>query len=82
MIFLLVCLAILAASEFATVTILLAPLSQSTQTDWLIGTLFVAPYAAGWVLWLLGLATRVVATLHAGWRWITRKNTAEHRLRG
>lgn len=58
------CLAILALTEYAVITIAVLPLA-STRDDWTVATLVVAPLAALFLVWLGAFIARIVADVLA-----------------
>lgn len=74
----LVCLGTLAVTEYGTITYAVLPL-PSTRTDWLIATLFIAPFLATVTLWLVALTLRVGADTLAGLRTMCRWMTGARR---
>lgn len=56
--FLLICLATLVLTECAVIILIVLPL-PSTRDDWLVATLFVAPMAALFLLWIAMLIARI-----------------------
>lgn len=81
MIIALVCIDTLALVEYAVITAIVLPL-PSTRNDWLVATLFVAPMAAMFLLWLLGTTARIITDIltllgHTR-RWITKARNHRH----
>lgn len=78
----LVCIDTLALVEYAVIEVVVLPL-PSTQDDWLVATLFVAPMAAAFLLWLLATTARIITDIltllgHTR-RWITKARNRRHR---
>lgn len=79
--FLLICLTVLALTEWTVIRIAVLPL-PSTRTDWLLATGCIAPMTAAFLLWLAAAIARIVTDVlallrHIG-QWITRLRKSHH----